>query len=87
MVVRALKSLIVLAGLGSFFPETWDSNLILHLALLSLIVEALKSEPRSVWGCLHRVSRGKLKKPRRGVLVIEQSQTPEQYPVGKLLSV
>ena len=87
MVVHTLKSPIVLAGLGTCFPKTWDNDLILHLALLSLIAEALKCEPRSVWDCLHRISWGKVKKPRKGVLVIEQSQSPGQHPVGKLLSV
>lgn len=44
MVVHALKSLTVLAGLSSCFPETWDNDLILHLASLSLTGGALKCD-------------------------------------------
>lgn len=41
MVILTLKALIVLAGLGSRFSETWGNNFILHWALLLLTAEAL----------------------------------------------
>lgn len=85
MVVHTLKSLTVLAGLGSFFSMTWDNNLILNFALLSLTVESLKCELRSVGDCLHRISWSKVKKSWKGVLVTKQP--PGQYRAGKLLFV
>lgn len=51
-----LKALLVLAGLGSSFSETWENNLIFHLALLFLTAEALKCEPKCVWYHHHRIS-------------------------------
>lgn len=76
MVAHTLRSLIVLAGLRSCFPETWDANLILHLSLLSLIAEALNCEP----GCLglppQNVLEQSEKKPNKGVCGIEQFQSP-----------
>lgn len=87
MAVHTLTSLIVLAGVGSCFPETWDKNLTFHLALLSLFAEAVKCEPRSVWDCFHRISWGKVKKPRKGVSAVEQSQSCGRHSGGKILSV